>query len=51
MVFDALDLSGPPRATVGLPVGLPAEGRTTWLGDDSGGHRTPARPRRSDYAA
>jgi carotenoid cleavage dioxygenase len=51
MVFDALDLSGPPRATMGLPVGLPAEGRTTWLGDDSGGHRTPARPRRSDYAA
>jgi carotenoid cleavage dioxygenase len=32
MVFDASDLAGPPRATVGLPVGLPAEGRITWLG-------------------
>ncbi|MDN3354741.1 carotenoid oxygenase family protein [Actinomadura sp. DC4] len=32
MVFDALDLAGPPRATVSLPVALPPEGRTTWLG-------------------
>ncbi len=44
LVFDALDLAAPPRATVRLPVGLPSDGRTTWLGrEETGllGDRTP----------